>query len=51
MEPVNYSLAAAVDYQNYCLLKKSSCYEEDVTHDLHKMAKKIAVQMKDSIFS
>lgn len=45
MEPVNDQFAAAVVYQNYRGLKKPSRCDVDVTHELHKMANKIAVQM------
>lgn len=31
-------LAAAFNYPNYHLLKKSSCYHDGVTHELHRVA-------------
>lgn len=50
-QPVNDRIGAAADYQNYRFLKKLDCFDEYVAHELHKMAKMIAVQMKDTIFS
>lgn len=50
IKPVNDHLAAAVDYRNYCLLKKLATYDDDVAHELHKIEKKIAAQMKDRTF-
>lgn len=41
VEPLNDRFAAAADYYDYRLLKKSSNYDGDVTHKLHKMARKI----------
>lgn len=49
-KPVNYSYHAAVDYQNYYLLKSSSHYDNDMAHELYKMAKEIAVQIRDHTF-
>lgn len=51
VETINDRFVAAVDYRNYRLLKKWPRYEDDVTHKLHKMAKNIAMQMKDRILS
>lgn len=51
VEPVNERFAAAFDYRNYRFFKKSSCYDHDIAHELHKMAKKIAAQMKHGTFS
>lgn len=51
IEPVNDRFTAVVDYWNYCLMKKSFCYDDDVAHELHKMVKKTAVQMKDHMVS
>lgn len=50
-EPISDRFSAALDYQIYGLLKKLSGYDEDVIQQLEKLAKKIAVQMKDRIFS
>lgn len=49
--PVNDHSAAAVNDQNYRLLKNSSRYDKSVTKDLLKMTKKIAIQMKVAISS
>lgn len=46
IELVNARFAAPVDYRNYRLLKKSSGSDDDVAQKLHKMSKKIVVQMK-----
>lgn len=46
IEPVNELFVAADDPQSYRLLKKPSLYDENAAHELHKMSKKIAVQMK-----
>lgn len=51
IEPANDRFAAAVEHLNYHVLEKLSCYNHDVTHELHNTAKKIAVQMEDSTFS
>lgn len=50
-ELVNHRFAAAVDNRNYLILKKSSRYDDHVAHEYQKMAKNIAVQMKDHTFS
>lgn len=49
--PINDCFTAAVDYRSYHRLKKSSRYGNDLAHELHRMAKKVAVQMKDRTFS
>lgn len=49
--PVNERLAAAVEYRYYLLLKKSSYFDDDATHERQNMAKKIVIQLKDGIFS
>lgn len=46
----NDRFATAVNYPNYRYLNKVSLYDDDVEHELHRMAKKIAVQMKDRTF-
>lgn len=51
IEPVSVRFAATVRYQKDRLLKDSSLYDNNVTRKLLKMAKKIAVQMKDHTFS
>lgn len=51
IKPVNNSFAAAVDYRNCRLPKTSSCYDTVMAHELHRVAKTIAVQMRDSRFS
>lgn len=38
-------------YRNYRLLKKLFSYENDLAHQLQRMAKKIAVLMKNRTFS
>lgn len=51
VEAVNNRFASAADYRSYYLLKKLSHLDDDVVHELHKMAKKIASQIKDCFFS
>lgn len=51
IEPVNDHFEAEIDYQNYRLLKKTFRYDDNVAHELYKMAKKIAVYLKDRTFS
>lgn len=50
IEPVNDRFSAAVGYRNYHLLKKSFRYDDSIAHGLQKMAKNIAVQVKDFDF-
>lgn len=42
---------AAVDYQNYLLLKKSSPYEDDVGPELYENEKLLVVHLTDCNFS
>lgn len=49
-QPVIDCPAVAVDYTNHRLLKKLSGYEDKVAHERHKMAKKIAVKVKNHAF-
>lgn len=51
LEPVDNCFAAAVNCQDYRLLKKSSRNDHIVVHKLHKMSKKLALQMKDRTLS
>lgn len=51
IEPVKDRFAAAVHNQNDRLLKRSSRYDDDVAKELHKVAKKLSVEMKDSTIS
>lgn len=51
IESVSEGFAATADYRNYRLLKRSACYEADAAHKLYRMPKKIALLMKDRIFS
>lgn len=46
-----YRFTVTPDYQIWRLLKTSSGYDKDVAWELHKMAKKIAVQLKERTFS
>lgn len=50
-EHVNDYLAATVYYGYYRLLKKSSCYEDDMAHEWQKIARRIAAQTKIHIFT
>lgn len=45
VESVNYHFGAAVNYRNYRLLKTLSGYDNDLAQKLHRIAKKLAVQM------
>lgn len=49
-KPINAHFTAPVDYGNFCILQKSSRYEDDVVHALHEMAKMIVVQIKTVLF-
>lgn len=51
IESGNNSFAATVDFGSYRVLSELYCYDIDVTIQLQKMAKKIAVQMKDRTLS
>lgn len=51
IKPVKDCSATAVSYLNYGLLNKSSGYDDDASHDLHRMVNRLAVQMKDGAFS
>lgn len=50
IKPVHDRFPAAIDSHGCRLLKRSSQYEENVVHEFQKMAKKIAMQMKDRTF-
>lgn len=47
----NDRFATAVKYRSLHVLNVSYGYEEDVAHEFHRMAKRIAVQMTDRTFS
>lgn len=51
IEPVDILFKKAVHYHKYHPIKKLVRYDEDVAHDLQRMAKKTAVQIKDKTFS
>lgn len=51
IEPFNDYYTATVDFWTYRLLNKSSWYDDYVAHELQKMSKKIAVEMKNRICS
>lgn len=51
IDSINERYQAAFDLMCYWLINKSRWYEEDVTSKIHKMRKKIAVQMKDLSFN
>lgn len=51
LDSFNGRFSSGVNHRNYRLLKKSCHYDDDVEHELHKMAEKMAVRMKDHIFS
>lgn len=51
IKPVSELFANSLDYRNYNLIRKSTCYEENVTNELNKLTKKTAVQTKDRTFS
>lgn len=51
IEPFNDHIADTVDYRNFRLLKKSSFYDDDAAKELHEMAKKIAVKVRDRTIS
>lgn len=48
--PFNDRFTAALEYQTFCLLKKSSLYDKCVAHELYMMLKQIGVQMKNAPF-
>lgn len=50
-KPVNDLLWKALDCPTYSLIKRSAWYDEDVAHELHRMAKRTAAQMNDRTFS
>lgn len=50
IETISDRFAAAVGYRNYRVFKKLSRYEDNIAHELQKMEKKLAVQMKGSPF-
>lgn len=45
-QPIDDRFTAAVNYQNYRLLNKASRDDDDISQALHKVAKKILIQMK-----
>lgn len=51
IQPVYDLVAVTVISQNYGIFNKSSCNGDSVAQELHKMAKKIVVQMKYCSFS
>lgn len=51
IEPVNDMFSAILGYRTYHLIKKSARYDADGANELHWMAKKTAIQMKDRMFS
>lgn len=51
IEPINDRSAAVVNYRSYCHLNKSSRNDEDVAHELHRIVKRIGLQMKHYTFS
>lgn len=48
---VNECFTENVDYQNYYIIKNSSCYDHDVAIELNKMTGKTAAKMKDGTFN
>lgn len=51
IEPVNDLFQKVVDYCTYHPMKQLARYEDDVGHELQRMAKKTAVWMQDRTFS
>lgn len=50
IKPVNDPFIAVVNYHNYRLLPWLFGYGDEVAHELYKMVREIAVQMKDCSF-
>lgn len=48
---VNKVFADAIDYRNYCFIKRPAEYKNDVANELNKITKKTVVQMKDWTFN
>lgn len=48
---MNYLFQKAIYYRTYRPTKQSALYNVDVAHELHYMAKKTALQTKESTFS
>lgn len=51
IETVNDLFQKLVEYHTYRLIKKLARYNDNVAHELHRMAKKTVIQMKNGTFS